>query len=117
MVLHRGAKAGRTDHRAVGASQASRGHVVPSGMLEVVKQQLPDPAGVEFAAHLRPGPRHGVGGCALVIGIGGRMGEVRHDLGAARSADFDQELVAAFIKQLRQRQIVAGLRAILAAKG
>src|ERR1019366_3261765 len=54
-ILHGGAEAGRTDHGAVGASEATLGDVVPAGMIEVGVEQVPNAGRVHAALNLGGG--------------------------------------------------------------
>ena len=52
-VLYRGTEAGWAYHRTVGASEASRGDIVPARVLEILVKEIFD-AGVVDVAHLLP---------------------------------------------------------------
>ena len=54
-ILHGRAEAGRTDHGAIGASEATLGDVVPAGMIEVGVEQVSNAGRVHAALDLGGG--------------------------------------------------------------
>ena len=103
-VLDGRAEAGGAHHRAVGAGQAPRGHVVPPRAVHVGVEDLLDPVGLEPAPH--PGARLLGDPCrGLLVGRRGRGCTDRvEQVGAPVAAHLDEEPVPA-VEQLGQAQV------------
>ena len=107
LVFGGGAEAGRADHGAVAASQATRGDLVPAGMVEIVEEEVAD----AVVSSVRPM----CGGCARdgrirggdILGRGGSPGKGGEHGPAILAADLDQILRPVASPDLGQRQVEA----------
>src|SRR5450631_742700 len=116
-IVHDGAEAGRTDHSAVGASEATLGDVVPAGMIEVGVEQVSNAGGVHTPLNLRGGALDcGFRFLTHRFGCHG-WGQFRQHLSARVATGLDYKFMLARPNQFRQSQIEGPSRARSGAHG